>query len=685
MSPIEITRFAHARDNRGELLSFQSWSDFVGWLGVAVQHTAPKRKDAAEAKKTLPAIGPYILHEGTTRSLINVAAVTVGALDVDHLSEDALNSLQDRIEEQQLAAVVHTSPSDSPEERKVRVYVPLARPLTPEESWPFRVALAERLGVEVDPSTKDPCRIFFAGALHNTPARELFEFRGAKADVNALLSTVLPARAAQNPRVLPARAAKHLNFSGVTSGSRLCPEGEHPENYAIRLARVAAPAIEGASGHTALFDVACDLVVGLGLTPERALDVLADEYNPRCDPPWDLQDDAQWHDFERKVREAAVSSKRPLGYLLPMQQQAQAAMDPDVDPLTLLGEVVDLAAPIQPLQWRIDNVCAPGKVTILVARPEGGKSPLALWMALCVASGLSVFEERQDPALQWQVAQCPVIYLDFETGDLAVERLQRMCNALGVEREGLPLYFVHAEHALEPQLLYSLERACAVHSVGFVVIDTYASALSGDIDYNSGQFAHYLRELGKLSRALRVTIVVLMHARKGENESIEAVSGNFGAVGAGQTILHLIPEDDTLIKVVCARSPRKKWEPFYVRWEDIEQSESRWAGVSLTGTPWGLMPAALEASEVKQSNAGNDRKHAEAQAARDQARRRIVAELQRCARSGLTASYTDLELAGGAGVRAAKEVLAALVEEGHVMKLEKRCFRLRPQNNLRRP
>jgi hypothetical protein len=46
------------------------------------------------------------------------------------------------------------------------------------------------------------------------------------------------------------------------------------------------PAIQGSNGSGACFRAACKLVGCFGLSGEAALQLLIDEYNPRCQPPW---------------------------------------------------------------------------------------------------------------------------------------------------------------------------------------------------------------------------------------------------------------------------------------------------------------------------------------------------------------------------------------------------------------
>lgn len=77
------------------------------------------------------------------------------------------------------------------------------------------------------------------------------------------------------------------------------------------------PAIEGMGGHDKLLWAAVCLVHGFLLPNDVALNLLAQEYNPRCIPPWDFSIPADVKDFRRKVHEARklIPAKQP-GWLL---------------------------------------------------------------------------------------------------------------------------------------------------------------------------------------------------------------------------------------------------------------------------------------------------------------------------------------------------------------------------------
>lgn len=92
----------------------------------------------------------------------------------------------------------------------------------------------------------------------------------------------------------------------VTSGTRT-PVIERARKYLAKM----DPAVSGQRGHDALFAAARVLVWGFRLSDADAYDLLANEYNPRCLPPWSEKE------IRHKVSEAnSKPSKMPRGWLL---------------------------------------------------------------------------------------------------------------------------------------------------------------------------------------------------------------------------------------------------------------------------------------------------------------------------------------------------------------------------------
>lgn len=77
------------------------------------------------------------------------------------------------------------------------------------------------------------------------------------------------------------------------------------------------PAIQGCGGHSSLFKAACAMAWGFDLPRDQAIQILANEFNPRCSPAWNLDHPGERHEFERKVDQAiTVTHDHPRGHLL---------------------------------------------------------------------------------------------------------------------------------------------------------------------------------------------------------------------------------------------------------------------------------------------------------------------------------------------------------------------------------
>jgi len=80
------------------------------------------------------------------------------------------------------------------------------------------------------------------------------------------------------------------------------------------------PAVQGSGGHGALYAAATVLVHGFDLPDYQAIQLLTNEFNPRCMPPWDLSIPAESKDFRRKVTQArAQEHDQPRGWLIAAQ------------------------------------------------------------------------------------------------------------------------------------------------------------------------------------------------------------------------------------------------------------------------------------------------------------------------------------------------------------------------------
>jgi len=87
-----------------------------------------------------------------------VDRVTALTFDLEHLGASDLPSILDRIRH---FALVYTTFSHTPEKPRIRIVIPLLRPITPDEHGRLWRHLAQLLGPSVDQACKDASRLFF--------------------------------------------------------------------------------------------------------------------------------------------------------------------------------------------------------------------------------------------------------------------------------------------------------------------------------------------------------------------------------------------------------------------------------------------------------------------------------------------------------------------------------------------
>lgn len=147
------------------------------------------------------------------------------------------------------------------------------------------------------------------------------------------------------------------------------------------------PAIEGQRGDETTFIVAARLVRELGLTPDTALALMWEHYNPRCVPPWSLDE------LTQKVHNAHEYGTAGEGRLAPEVLFGGLSLVPPPSPFAVSdlgwGNALDPeATPKRP--WMVDRMLMVGMVTAILAAGSAGKSTVALIVAAHLAMGRNI-------------------------------------------------------------------------------------------------------------------------------------------------------------------------------------------------------------------------------------------------------------------------------------------------------
>lgn len=329
--------------------------------------------------------------------------------------------------------------------------------------------------------------------------------------------------------------------------------GNLDETFAMRravayLKESAPPAIEGDGGDLTTFKVACE-IKDMGLSAEETYLLMQAHYNPRCSPPWDLDE------LSAKVASAYKSGQNAAGASSP-----QADFDP-VDPESVHVPTPDevekedenpmwshcvgkqnLAA-IPPRQWIIPGRLIEQNVTLTVAPGGTGKSLFSILECIAVATGKNLtgveptksgpvllynLEDPIDEIYRRCVATCIV-------NDLPVkESLQNVYVQSGIDRRLLLAGF--GERSI-PRLGKDCSRLEEyIGDMEFVAVCIDPLVRAHRLPENDNMAIDFLCDaLTRIARRTKAAISVIHHTAK--NRTGEQLAGNIDySRGAGALI-----------------------------------------------------------------------------------------------------------------------------------------------------
>jgi hypothetical protein len=331
----------------------------------------------------------------------------------------------------------------------------------------------------------------------------------------------------------------------LTRGSRKTERKEiDPADTPVNIERAkqfllsTEPAIEGQGGDQRTFAVACTLVRNIGLSPDTALMLMAEYYNPRCEPEWS---DAE---LETKVANAAkygtgepdwrqATSATPAAY--------QSKLPPDLSINAWLSwdipEAIRLAGPIN----------SDSKVYVIAATGVG-KTMFGMALAAHLAAGKDF--------CAWKVPEPKrVLYIDGEMGArLIKDRINAVIQQLGPTDLSWRDRFVMLSNAAGqpfedlPPLDTPEGREKIVYLIGYykadlVIIDNIDALTAGEIVTGGGidwrGSWRNTKQLRDRLQSMGVAQVWIHHA----NESGEAVGDKTRGHAMDTSILLKQPED----------------------------------------------------------------------------------------------------------------------------------------------
>lgn len=192
-----------------------------------------------------------------------------------------------------LYGLVATTRSHTPEVPRLRVTLPLNRPVTPTEYAELWKRCAHAYG-PCDVSTRNPSRYWYLQG-----SKTGGEFRAVRLAGDETKMLDVDWWLAQSDPTIVERPVVR-NQSAPTN----------VEKRALAYIATMPDAISGSGGHNVTWQVACALACGFDLDEETTYQILANNYNPRCSPPWKDKE------LRHKAKQARHNARLDRGYLL---------------------------------------------------------------------------------------------------------------------------------------------------------------------------------------------------------------------------------------------------------------------------------------------------------------------------------------------------------------------------------
>lgn len=313
------------------------------------------------------------------------------------------------------------------------------------------------------------------------------------------------------------------------------------------------PAVEGQGGDTMTYATA-GMMRTYGLSEEKALEVMFEHYNKKCDPPWSYDDMAvpinNAYSYATGVpglRTAEYKMKQAKQLFKPVILEADAGRAEAWGSIKIRDQAAMRAMKTPP--WLIHEYLGRQAYAILYGKPNDGKTFVALDIALTLA---------YEPADQFKQGtkwgsrigeRGPVLFMAGE-GQAGIKKREAVwCDYHGFP--GLCNNFYLAD-AL-PHVMWTDEaqtqfiawlRETWSPSFKLIVLDTITSATAGESQSSEDIASGFTRMVRRLNNELGATVLALHHT----NVSEKRLRGSSVFEGDADTIIRL-ENDNNIVRL----------------------------------------------------------------------------------------------------------------------------------------
>lgn len=299
----------------------------------------------------------------------------------------------------------------------------------------------------------------------------------------------------------------------------------------VRFLQSAPVAVEGQRGDETTFTTAARLVREFALSVETAYALMAEHWNPRCQPPWTHEELLQ------KVENAHSYGTADLGRLDPSVVYASVNVTPPPSVFAQAGAVFGNAwepTTIPKRPWMVDRMLMLHETTLLLALGGAGKSSLSLAIVAHLALGKpfgpyqthvqckSIVYNGEDDIIE----QSRRLYAVCQSYNLDYNEVRPRVMLLSAHDTSLNLVSAHGRDALVNDALEDqIVKLASEDDVGVVVYDPLVDIHSVD-EGDNPHMNVVMRTVQRIARRANVASLVLHHTTKGGSARAEDRQGN---------------------------------------------------------------------------------------------------------------------------------------------------------------